>query len=127
MLARYKIYRGKRPDDDPKPDGICKDIRKHVKHVLAPTKTMVETYFKNPGDKAWNKLKKEYLALLTERLKCRKDEFDTLAELATENDVFLGCNCPTQKNPDVNRCHTALALEFMKKKYPGLIIKYPVK
>ncbi len=127
MLGRYKIYRGKRPDDDPKPDGICKDIRKHVKHVLAPTKPMVEEYFKDPGAKAWGRLKKEYLALLTERLKSRKNEFDELAELALNKDVFLGCNCPTQKNPDVNRCHTVLALEFMKKKYPKLKIVFPAK
>lgn len=127
MFARYKIYRGKRPDDDPKPGGICKDIRKHVKHVLAPTKPMVEKYFKNPGDKAWDKLKKEYLALLTERLKDRREEFDELAELVINNDVFLGCNCPTRKNPDVNRCHTVLALEFMKQEYPKLKIEFPNK
>lgn len=126
MLTRYKIYRGKRPEDDPKPDGICKDIRKHVKHVLAPTRPMVEAYFKDPSDKSWTSLKKDYLELLNNRFKGQKDKFDELAKLATENDVFIGCNCPTQKNPDINRCHTVLALEFMKERYPDLMIEFPV-
>ena len=48
-----------------------------------------------------------------------------LAQLATDNDVFLGCNCPTKKNPIPGRCHTYLALEFMKMKYPKLDVEIP--
>jgi hypothetical protein len=51
--------------------------------------------------------------------------FDELVALATENDVYLGCNCPTKKNPIVGRCHTYLALEFMQKKFPRLKIVVP--
>ena len=44
---------------------------------------------------------------------------------AASNDVFLGCNCPTKKNPILGRCHTYLALEFMQKKYPSLDVVIP--
>jgi hypothetical protein len=37
----------------------------------------------------------------------------------------LGCSCPTAKNPDVMRCHTVLALRFMRAHYPALDIRYP--
>jgi hypothetical protein len=47
------------------------------------------------------------------------------ADLANNNDVYLGCSCPTKRNPDVNRCHTVLALRFMKRKYPGLKVEIP--
>ena len=51
--------------------------------------------------------------------------FDALAALAAENSVFLGCSCPTKKNPVVGQCHTFLGLQFMKAKYPGLDARIP--
>jgi hypothetical protein len=39
--------------------------------------------------------------------------------------VYLGCSCPSRANPDVQRCHTVLALQFMKKKYPKLRVVLP--
>ena len=46
-------------------------------------------------------------------------------KMAKEKDVFLGCSCPTRKNPDVNRCHTVLALQFMKENFPELEVEFP--
>ena len=48
-----------------------------------------------------------------------------LAALASERDVYLGCNCPTKANPRVDRCHTALALRFMKERFPELEVVFP--
>jgi hypothetical protein len=45
--------------------------------------------------------------------------------MAQFHDVWLGCNCPTAKNPDVRRCHTVLALQFMKERYPALEVRIP--
>ena len=51
--------------------------------------------------------------------------FDALAESAASSDVFIGCNCPTYANPDVNRCHTVLALSLMQRRYPQLAVEFP--
>ena len=51
--------------------------------------------------------------------------FDELAELARNNDVYLGCNCPTQRQPDVRHCHTVLALAFLRQHYPDLDVRFP--
>jgi hypothetical protein len=107
------------------PDGIRKDTRYATKHVLRPTKEIVEAYLADPTDAAWKRFRTAYLALLKERLHADRMPFDELAELATDNDVFLGCNCPTQKNPILGRCHTYLALEFMQNNYPSLKIERP--
>ena len=40
-------------------------------------------------------------------------------------EVYLGCSCPTKKNPNVNHCHTVLALRFMSEHYPALDIVFP--
>lgn len=76
-------------------------------------------------NKAWHGFKREYHALLVKRFHVASKRFDDLAELATENNVFIGCSCPTKKNPVPGHCHTYLALEFMKKKYPTLDIVIP--
>jgi hypothetical protein len=44
MLARYTIYRGKRPSVEPFPNGIRKDTRKHTKHCLRPSERMVNEW-----------------------------------------------------------------------------------
>ena len=131
MLARYKIYdRRRRPDHDPKPEGICKDTRKHQRHCLSPEMGMVMEYLRNPSDQTWKVFKQKYIRLLKDRFKERRAEFDELAELATRNDVHIGCSCPTQGNPETPdgiRCHTVLSLEFMKQKYPELTVVFPKK
>lgn len=120
MLTRYKIYRGKRPPDDPLPVGIRQDSRKHTRHCLRPTAEMVEAFLVDPSAAAWKDLKREYLALLNGRYAEDPTPFRELSDLAMKNDVFIGCNCPTAKNPDPKHCHTILALSFMKKKFPKL-------
>ena len=82
-------------------------------------------YLAAPSEPAWRKLRDAYLALLEERFGEDRAKFDKLARLAREQDVFLGCNCPTKKNPRVDRCHTYLALQFMKGKYPKLRVELP--
>jgi hypothetical protein len=125
MLTRYKIYRGKRPPDDPLPEGIRQDTRRHTRHCLRPTKKIVDAYLAAPSDAAWHQFRDAYLALLEDRYQEGRAAFDALAALAAENDVFLGCSCPTKKNPQEGRCHTYLGLQFMKAKYPELDVRIP--
>lgn len=126
MLARYKIYMHQaRPDDDPLPDGVRIDIRKHRNHVLSPTINIVQVYLKDPTLRAWGFYVLTYNLLLIRRYKSHRQEFDELAQLATDEDVYLGCNCPTIKNPDVHRCHTVVALRFMETTYRELKVRFP--
>lgn len=125
MLARYKIYRGKRPPSDPLPDGVRQDSRFRTRHVLRPTKEMATAFLTAGTDAAWKKFAAEYRKLIAQRFREDRRPFDELAALATAEDVFIGCSCPTEKNPRVDRCHTYLALQFMKAKYRKLRIRLP--
>jgi len=125
MLARYKIYRGKRPPADPQPVGIRQDTRWRTRHPLHPTQDIVERYLASPTEEAWRAFRAAYLNLLDKRFSGDRESFDRLADLARANNVFIGCSCPTEKNPRVDHCHTWLALEFMKHKYPDLTVDFP--
>jgi uncharacterized protein YeaO (DUF488 family) len=125
MLARYTMYRGKRPVHDPLPAGVRQDTRKHTGHCLRPSAEAVLAYLTDPGGEHWPKFRQKYLAALAERFQREREGFDELAQLASTADVFIGCSCPTQRNPDVRHCHTVLALEFMKQKYPELNVRMP--
>ena len=126
MLSRYTMYRRRPANAGPLPAGIRQDSRYHKSHILRPTEDIVETYLSDPTNAAWRRFKSEYLALLEQRFREDRTCFDDLAKLATENNVYLGCNCPTQKNPIPGHCHTYPALEFMKKHYPKLEIEAPL-
>ena len=125
MLARYTMYRGKRPTSDPLPDGVRQDTRKHTRHCLRPTEEMVRRYLADPDSYPWREFKQDYLRLLRERFAADRPPFDDLAKLAAETDVYIGCSCPTKKNPDVSHCHTVLALGFMRRHYRKLKIEFP--
>ncbi len=125
MLGRYKIYRGSRPTDEPLPDGIRQDTRKHTKHCLRPSEGMVTEYLARPTPDAWKNFAAEYQRVLEDRYEQNPTPFDNLAELAVHHDVHLGCSCPTTRNPDVNQCHTVLALRFMKERYPKIVVEFP--
>ncbi|HXV74730.1 MAG TPA: hypothetical protein VD788_00295 [Candidatus Polarisedimenticolaceae bacterium] len=125
MLARYKIYRGARPADDPAPHGTRQDTREHTRHPLRPDAEQVARFLDDPDDPHWRIFRRAYLALLEDRFAADRAPFDALAREATEGDVFIGCNCPTRNNPDVGRCHTVLALGFMRAKYPRLRVRCP--
>lgn len=127
MLARYSIERGRKLADYPRRirEATRQDTRKHTRHVLRPDAALVAKYLEDPTDAAWARFQKAYLRALDERYRADPAPFDELAALATEGDVYVGCNCPTAKNPDVRRCHTTLALEFMQKHYRGLEVKLP--
>ena len=125
MLARYKMYRGKRPPSDPLPNGIRQDARWRTKHILRPTEEIATEYLAAPGEKAWRKYRKAYLDLLARRFCEDRTPFDRLADLGMTEDVFIGCSCPTHTNPRVDHCHTFLALEFMKSRYPALQVEFP--
>ena len=125
MLARYKIYRGRRPPDDPLPDGIRQDTRKHTRHCLRPAEQLVAQYQSDPTPAAWKKFAEQYLLDLERRFRQDPAPYDRLVDQACEGDVFIGCSCPTKKNPDVNHCHTILALRFIKKRYPQLQVTLP--
>ena len=127
MLSRYTIYRRRPVDAGPLPDGIRQDTRHRFRHILRPTKEIVEAYLVDPTDAAWKTFRREYIALLKERFHSDRAPFDRLAKLATDNDVYLGCSCPTKSNPIHGRCHTYLALEFMQKKYRKLDVVVPAK
>ena len=119
------MYRGKRPVDDPMLAGVRQDTRKHTKHCLRPSKAIVEEYLSDPTVSAWRKFKSSYLALLRERHEAGSTSFEQLAELAMVGDVYLGCSCPTTTNPDVNHCHTVLALQFMQQHYSAIEVVLP--
>ena len=125
MLARYQIIRGKRPSDQPLPDGIRQDTRKHTRHCLRPTAEIVAKFLGNTDEAAWDEFENRYLALLRERFAQDPRPFEEIAERAQSEDVYLGCNCPTKQNPDVRHCHTVLALRFMAEKFPELEIRFP--
>jgi hypothetical protein len=126
MLARYQMRRGKRPIDDPLPDGVRVDVRKHTAHVLAPEVKMVDALLTDPADPARvARFRAAYLALLARRHDRDREPFDELARQARSRDVYIGCSCPTRRQPDVQRCHTVLALEFMAGRYPELDVRRP--
>jgi hypothetical protein len=126
MLARYRIVRGRRPPDEPAPAGMRIDIRKHTRHVLAPSPALVDALLVDPGDATRARaFRTGYLALLQQRFRTDRAPFDTLARLARSSDVYLGCNCPTKRQPDVSRCHSVLALRFMRQRYPDLHVQPP--
>ena len=125
MLGRYRIVRGVRPADDPLPSGVRQDTRKHTRHVLRPDAEAVERYLARPDDEAWERFAADYRATLEARMRAQGLNFDVVADLAREGDLWLGCSCPTAANPDVRRCHTFLALEFMAERYPDLQVVWP--
>lgn len=121
MLGRYTMHRGKRPDVT----GVRMDTRKHTKHCLRPAVHMVVKYLSGDAGYSWEQFRRDYLQLVSERFAEDRRPFDVLAERAGTEDVFLGCSCPTKKNPNVNHCHTVVALEFMHEHYPNLDIRFP--
>ena len=127
MLARYSIQRGRKISDYPKRvrEATRQDTRKHTRHALRPKAEIVRGYLENPTDHAWLRFEKAYLAELAKRFAKDRSAMDELATLASRGDVYLGCSCPTAKNPDVQRCHTVLALRFMEQKYPFLRVSFP--
>ena len=127
MLSRYSIERGRKLADYPRRvrEAIRQDTRKHTRHVLRPDEKEVQAYLADPSDAAWKRFERAYLRLLRQRFAADRKAFDAIAALADAGDVYLGCNCPTAKNPDVNRCHTVLALGFMRERYPALEVGFP--
>jgi hypothetical protein len=107
------------------PEGERQDTRKHTRHVLRPDALAVERFLSDPSEHGFEQFRAAYLALLAQRLAARRAPFDSLAELARNKDVYLGCNCPTAKQPWVQRCHTHLALGFLAEQYPDLDVRRP--
>ncbi len=97
----------------------------HTHHPLRPPKDAVEAFLAEPNDAAFEVFARRYRAELDKRFRKDRAAFDALAELARDEDVFLGCSCPTKKNPDVRHCHTWLALEFFRDHYPDLDVRLP--
>ena len=124
MLARYTIVRGVRREA--LPHGVRQDTRKHTSHFLRPTPEMVSAVFASDGsDAAWAAYASAYRALLEARAVETPKKFDLLAAMSRWHDVYLGCSCPSSKNPDVMRCHTVLALRFMQERYPSIDVRFP--
>ena len=65
-----------------------------------------------------------YLEILETRFAADPKPFQELAAQARATDVYLGCSCPTTRNPDPDHCHTILALRFMKAKFPDLEVVF---
>jgi hypothetical protein len=106
--------------------GIRQDTRKHTQHILRPPAEAVTAFLRDPERQgAWQKLESAYRASVKQRFATQRDAFDELAALARGNDVFLGCSCPTAKNPLLRQCHTWLALDFMAAQYPDLDVRWP--
>jgi uncharacterized protein YeaO (DUF488 family) len=125
MLARYRIVRGKRSPEDPLPDGVRQDTRKHTRHVLRPSPALVEALLDDPSAASFARFERGYRALLEQRFAAERERFEQLAQLARRENLYLGCNCPTARQPDVRRCHTRLALAFLRERYPDLDVQMP--
>ncbi len=121
MLGRYTMLRGKRPDVE----GVRMDTRKHTRHCLRPSVDMVIKYLSGDSGYSFEDFRDDYLRLISVRFAQDRSPFDLLAKRAGTEDVFLGCSCPTKNNPDVNHCHTVLALKFMHEHYPDLEVRFP--
>lgn len=124
-LGRYRIVRGRRAPDDPLPAGIRQDTRKHTQHVLRPDADAVAALLAEPTAAAFRAFASCYQRLLADRFAADPEPFRRLAELARSSDVWLGCNCPTAKVPDVANCHTVHALRFMQARFPELTVVLP--
>jgi hypothetical protein len=85
----------------------------------------VTGFLADPSAENWDRFESDYLEILNTRFDEDSAPFDRIAALARTTDVYLGCSCPTAKNPDPNRCHTILALGFMKNKFPDLEVVVP--
>lgn len=126
MLARYTMTRGPRPAGlGPLPDGLRQDTRKHTRHPLAPTAGLVAAALEGTDPGRFEVFAAAYRELLAGRCAADPSPFDALAARARSGDVFLGCSCPTARQPDVHRCHTVHALRFMAARYPGLEVELP--
>ena len=123
MLARYTMKRGK--PSGGLPHGVRQDTRRHTRHCLRPTAEMVDLYLRDPTDRAWAQFETEYRSVVERRFSDDRSPFDEVAELAMLQDVYLGCSCPTKKNPNVWHCHTVLALRFMQEHYSRLKLVFP--
>ncbi|MEO0604746.1 MAG: hypothetical protein AAF211_25160 [Myxococcota bacterium] len=121
MLGRYQMRRGARADE--LPAGIRKDTRHHTRHVLRPESDCVKRFL--AGELPWEGFRDAYRTTIWARMADDPAPFDALAELARTGDVWLGCACPTKRQPDVTHCHTWLALELMKQAYPDLEVRFP--
>ncbi len=120
------MVRGKRLPGDPLPDGKRVDIRKHTRHVLAPEPAEVETLLADPSDPVrLAHFRQAYRSLIAARYRNDAGPFDSLAQAARRGDVYLGCSCPTKRQPDVDHCHTVLALTFMAEHYPEVEVRFP--
>lgn len=125
MLGRYRIVRGRRSPAEPLPGGVRQDTRKHTRHVLRPDAAAVRAFLAQPDAGAWRSFAAGYRALLARRFAADPRPFAALADRARREDVWLGCSCPTAKNPDVRRCHTVLALAFFAERFPDVGIAWP--
>jgi hypothetical protein len=124
MLARYTMIRGATASS--LPAGVRQDTRKHTRHPLRPSAALVDAFLgRTLDDAAYEAFRVGYLAALEARFAEDRAPFDALAALARARDVHLGCSCPTARSPDVQRCHTVLALRFMRERYPDLDVRLP--
>jgi uncharacterized protein YeaO (DUF488 family) len=127
VLARYRIERGKALADMPRAvrEGRREDTRKHTRHCLRPSAELVARVDADSSKREWAAFARAYRALLQERAERDPRPFDELYERAKRGDVFIGCSCPSAKNPDVMRCHTVAALRFMRERYRDLRVALP--
>ena len=100
------------------------DTRKHTNHLLRPDTDMVAAFLADL-DGGWPAFREAYRAVLEARYRGDPAAFAALAARARAADVYLGCNCPTKKQPDVMRCHTVLALKFMQARFDDITVRLP--
>jgi hypothetical protein len=115
------MRRGKPPNVT----GVRMDTRKHTRHCLRPSAEIVSRLLDTGDEYGPDEFRVDYLALIAARFAEDPRPFDQLAQRARHQEVYLGCSCPTKKNPDIRHCHTWLALEFMAERYPDLAVVFP--
>jgi hypothetical protein len=125
MVNRYKVCRRKRPAGEPLPNGLRRDTRKHTRHCLRPSAELVNQFLGQPSSASRKDFATEYWRTLIARYEEDPAPFDRPAKLASKDEIYIGCSCPTKKNPEVDYCHTVLALRLIAGNYPELDVEYP--
>ena len=93
------MYRRRPKDAGPLPEGIRQDTRYRTRHVLRPTKEIVEAYLADPSDAAWHAFVREYLALLSGRFREDRARFDELAPPGRRKRCIPWLQLPDEEEP----------------------------
>lgn len=82
-------------------------VGRNPRHVLSPTWEILKAFQDEEID--WEEYVRLYIALLVERMKTRRSEFDALLVQARTGTIHLACFCGMESN-----CHRNEAKAFLE-------------